>query len=313
MEFFRKTTHIDFMQRRVRLTAAVISVVLMVLSIVSLSTRGLALGIDFSGGTLIEVGYGQPVELTDVRRTLAEAGYGDATVQHFGTSQDVLIRVAPREGLSSADLSNRVFAALSRAQQTPPELRRVEFVGPQVGKELAEQGGLAMLYAMICILIYVSIRFEWRLAIGAILALAHDPIMILGLFSITGMEFDLSVLAATMAVIGYSVNDTIVVFDRIRENFRKMRKGTPIEIANASLNQTLSRTLMTSFTTMLVVVALFFFGGKIIHGFSLALIVGIVVGTYSSIYIASSAALALGTSRTDLMPAKKEAAQDGRP
>ncbi len=312
MEIFARIPRIDFV--RWRKPAVVLSVVLLLVSLGSLLTRGLNLGIDFTGGTLIEIGYPQPAELAQVRQRLAEAGFDDAVVQHFGTSRDVLVRVAPREGLSNAQLSDRIFAALKDLQGEPAELRRVEFVGPQVGEELTEQGGLALLYALIGILIYVWLRFEQRLAVGSIAALVHDVIITLGFFSVTGMEFDLTVLAAVLAVIGYSLNDTIVVFDRVRENFRKMRKGGPEEVVNASLNQTLSRTLMTSLTTLLVLIALFIFGGELIHGFATALIVGVLVGTYSSIYVASSAALALGISREDLMPPEKEGADlDGMP
>jgi preprotein translocase subunit SecF len=297
-----------------RKITAVASALLIVISVVSLATQKLELGIDFTGGTLIELGYARAVDLAGIRETLANAGYADATVQHFGTSQDVLVRLAPREGLTSADLSTEVFGALRRSEESPPDLRRVEFVGPQVGDELAEDGGLAMLYALICILIYVALRFEYRFALGAVTALVHDVLITLGVFSVFRLEFDLSVLAAVLAVIGYSLNDTIVVFDRIRENFRKMRKGTPVQIINVSLNQTLARTLMTSFTTLLVLLALFFLGGETIHYFALALIIGVVVGTYSSIYVASTVSLALGVSKSDLMPVKKESApQDQRP
>ncbi|HKJ88491.1 MAG TPA: protein translocase subunit SecF, partial [Gammaproteobacteria bacterium] len=259
-------------------------------------------------GTLLEVGYPQPAELAQVRGTLAGAGFDGAVVQHFGSSRDVLIRLAPREGLTSAQLSEEVFSALTEAV---PELekRRQEYVGPQVGKELTEDGGLAMLYALIGILIYVSLRFQYRFALGAIAALVHDVLVTLGVFSLLQMEFDLTVLAALLAVIGYSLNDTIVVSDRIRENFRKMRKGTPEKVINASLNQTLSRTLVTSLTTLLVLIALFIFGGELIRGFAFALIVGVVVGSYSSIYVASSILLAMGISKEDLMPVQKEGAE----
>jgi preprotein translocase subunit SecF len=312
MQLFKTPTRIDFMgKRRLALT---LSGVLILVSLGSLFTRVLNFGIDFTGGTLIEVGYSQPVELPGLRATLAGAGYADAVVQHFGTARDVLIRLAPREGVSKAELSNQVFRSLQQASESELSLRRVEFVGPQVGDELAEDGGLAMLIALGAILVYVALRFEYRFALGAVAALIHDVIVTLGFFSVLQLEFDLTVLAALLAVIGYSLNDTIVVFDRIRENFRKMRKGTPVDITNSSLNQTLSRTLMTSFTTLLVLLALFFLGGELIHGFATALIVGIVVGTYSSIYIASPAALALGISKADLMPVKKEGAElDARP
>ncbi len=306
MDVFAKLPRIDF--NRWRKPAVFLSVFLLLISLGSLLTRGLNFGIDFTGGTLIEVGYPEPVDLTRVREALDTAGFHGAVVQHFGTSRDVLVRVAPKEGVTNAQLSDRIFAVLRDLQSQPAELRRVEFVGPQVGKELTEQGGLALLYALLGILIYVWLRFEYRFALGSIAALVHDVLITLGFFSLTGMEFDLTVLAAVLAVIGYSLNDTIVVFDRVRENFLKLRKGTPEEVVNISLNQTLARTLMTSLTTLLVLVALFVFGGELIHGFATALIVGVVVGTYSSIYVASSAALALGVSKEDLMPPEKEGA-----
>ncbi len=293
-------------QRRV---ALVLSGTLILISLVSLFWRGLTFGIDFTGGTLIEVAYEQPVELDRVRKVLADAGFGDAQVQQFGTPRELLIRLAPREGVKSSELSDKVFAALSKEAKGKVELRRVEFVGPQVGDELTEDGALAVLVALMAILMYVAVRFEWRFAVGSVAALVHDVTITLGFFSVTQLEFDLTVLAAVLAVIGYSLNDTIVVFDRIRENFRKIRKGSPEEVIDASINQTLSRTLITSGTTLLVLLALFFLGGEIIHNFSLALILGIVVGTYSSIYIASAAALMLGVSKADLMPAQKEGAR----
>jgi preprotein translocase subunit SecF len=312
MEFFKKTTHIDFMARRN--FAAVLSALMVATALVSFAVRGLNFGIDFTGGTLIEIGYPQPTELAEVRASLAAAGYQDAVVQHYGTAHDILVRIAPREGVSKAELSGRIFEALQAASGETLELRRVEFVGPQVGEELREDGGLAMLIALGGILVYVAVRFEYRFAIGAVAALVHDSVLTLGFFSAFGLEFDLTVLAALLAVIGYSLNDTIVVFDRIRENFRKMRKGTAVAIVNASINQTLSRTLMTSGTTLLVLLALFIFGGELIHGFATALIIGIVVGTYSSIYIASPITLALGVSKADLMLVRKEGSGvDARP
>jgi preprotein translocase subunit SecF len=290
-----------------RKPAMFLSLALIVIAIGSIVVRGFNFGIDFTGGTLIEVGYPQNAELTQIRQALTDSGYGDAVVQHFGKATEVLIRIAPREGVSSAELSDKVLAAL-REDNATVAMRRVEFVGPQVGEELTNDGGLAMIYALIGILLYVALRFEYRFAVGSVAALVHDVIITLGVFSLLQLDFDLTVLAALLAVIGYSLNDTIVVFDRIRENFRMMRKGTPEEVVNTSLNQTLSRTLMTSFTTMLVLFALFFFGGELIHGFATALLVGIFVGTYSSIYVASAAALALGVSKQDLMPVEKEGA-----
>jgi preprotein translocase subunit SecF len=303
MEFFKKTTHIDFLSKR--RYAFVFSATLILISLASLALRGLNLGIDFTGGTLVEVGFEQTVELANVRSALEQAGFKDATAQHFGTPKDVLVRLAPIEEMKSAAISDQAFEAM---QQVDPsaELRRVEFVGPQVGDELTEDGGLAILYSIIGILIYVSLRFEYRLSLGSVIALIHDVTVTIGIFSLFQIPFDLPVLAAVLAVIGYSLNDTIVVYDRIRENFRRMRKGTPIEITNASLNQMLSRTLFTSLTTLMVLIALFVFGGEIIHGFATALIIGIVIGTYSSIYVASTAALMLGLSKADLMPVEKE-------
>lgn len=305
MEFFRINRTIDFM--RLRKPMVVLSAVLVLASIFMLATRSLNFGLDFTGGTLIEVGYESPVDLAGVRETLREGGFGDAVAQHFGTSRDVLVRLAPRADVSSADLSTRVLRVLEEgAGGQKVDMRRVEFVGPQVGDQLVEQGGLAMLYALIGIFVYLAFRFEWRFSAGAILATVHDVVLTLGLFSLLQVEFDLTVLAAVLAVIGYSVNDTVVVFDRIRENFRKQRKGTPLEVVNNSLTQTLSRTIMTSGTTLLVVLALFLLGGTLIHAFAIALIFGIVIGTFSSIYVASYAALALGVSRQDLVLPKKE-------
>lgn len=295
----------DFMSQKH--LAIIFSAALLLVSVVSLISKGLVLGIDFTGGTLIEVGYEKPVELTEVRKRLADNGFSAATVQLFGTSRDILIRMAPQPGSNQAEVSTRVLVILQQAVNKP-QLRRVEFVGPRVGDELTEDGGLAMLYALFGILIYVTLRFEYRFALGSVVALLHDVLITLGFFSLFQIEFDLTVLAAILAVIGYSLNDTIVVFDRIRENFRKMRKGAPTEVINRSLNQTLSRTIVTSVTTLLVLLALFVFGGQIIHHFALALIVGVFIGTYSSIYVASTTALMLGISKVDLMPVEKEGA-----
>ena len=305
MRLFKGKLNIDFMGKR-HITVA-LSGLMLVIAVGSLATKGLNLGIDFTGGTLIEVGYQQPADLETVRTALSDSGFEQAQAQHFGSSLDVLIRIAPRDGKESAQLSEDVLAAL-RVQDAgvEMEMRRVEFVGPQVGEELTEQGALAMIYALIGILIYIIIRFQWRFAPGAVAALVHDVLIIVGFFSLTQSDFDLTVVAALLAVIGYSLNDTIVVFDRIRENFRKMRKRTSLEVINASINQTLARTLMTSITTLLVLGSLFVFGGEVIHAFSLALILGVVVGTYSSIYVASTATLALGVTKADLIPAKKE-------
>ncbi len=309
MQLFSKTTEINFLGARK--AAMAISLLLIAISLASLVVRGLNFGIDFTGGTLIEVGYPQPAELVEVRKALAEAGFDDGIVQHFGTSREVLVRVPPREGLNSADLSSQILTVLQQQQGVGEiKMRRVEFVGPQVGEELTNDGGLAMVYALIGILIYVALRFEYRFAVGSVVALLHDVIITLGVFSLLQLDFDLTVLAAILAIIGYSLNDTIVVFDRIRENFIKLRTGTPLEVMNISINQTLARTLMTSFTTLLVVFALFLFGGELIHGFATALLIGIIVGTYSSIYVASSTALALGVSKADLMPVEKEGEEE---
>jgi len=305
VEFFSKKTKFDFLGRRK--PAFVLSAFLMVGSLILIipGVRGLNFGIDFTGGVLVELGYEAAADLPDIRQRLADNGFADAQVQNFGTASDVLIRVLPREGLAGQAVAEQILGVL-RAGDASVELRRTEFVGPQVGDELAEQGALAMLIAMLMILIYIGIRFQWKFAVGAIVATLHDPIITLGFFSITGMTFDLSVLAAMLAIVGYSVNDTIVVFDRIRENFRKIRRGTPLEIMNISVNETLSRTIMTAFTTSLVIVAMLFFGGETLRGFSTALIVGILIGTYSSIFVASALALELKATPVDLLPPVRE-------
>ncbi|MBO1256507.1 protein translocase subunit SecF [Alteromonas sp. 5E99-2] len=303
MRFLNFKSAINFM--KLRIPMMVISGILMLGSLTSLAVNQLNWGLDFTGGTLIEVGYVESANLENIRTQLSNSNFADAVVQNFGSSQDVLIRIAPRDGVKAVDIGDQVLAAL-RADGTEVDMRRIEFVGPNVGEELTEQGGLAMLVALICILIYVAMRFEWRFALGSVSALIHDVILTLGLFSIFNIEFDLTVLAAVLAVIGYSLNDTIVVCDRIRENFRKIRKGEPVEIINESLTQTLSRTVITSITTILVLLSLFFVGGALIHGFATALLFGVFVGTYSSIYVASSVALALGISKEDLMPQEVE-------
>ncbi|GAA0857893.1 protein translocase subunit SecF [Aliiglaciecola litoralis] len=303
MRFFKMKESIDFMSMRI--PALILSGLLIIGSLTSLAVNQLNWGLDFTGGTLIEVGYKEPAQLDVIRTQLDSAGFGDAIVQNFGSSEDVLIRLAPRDNVKAEQLGDQVLATL-RENGDELDMRRIEFVGPNVGEELTEQGGLAMLAALICILIYVAMRFEWRFALGSVVALAHDVILTLGLFSILQLEFDLTVLAAVLAVIGYSLNDTIVVSDRIRENFRKIRKGEPIEIINTSLTQTLNRTIITSLTTILVLLALFFKGGALIHGFATALLFGVVIGTYSSIYVASLVALMLGISKEDLMPTEVE-------
>jgi len=293
---------IDFMGQRK--LAMILSMVLMIGSVVGLFVKGLNLGIDFTGGTIIELAYEKPAEIDKIRKTLQKTGFASATVQNFGSAKEVLIRIAPQEGMNSAQISNKVLDAL-HTDETKIDVRRVEFVGPQVGDELTEDGALAVIYALIGVLIYIALRFEFRFALGSIAALVHDVTITLGVFAWTQLQFDLTVLAAILAVIGYSLNDTIVVFDRVRENFRTMREGTPVEVTNVAVNQMLSRTLMTSLTTLLVLLALFFLGGEIIQDFALALIIGVVVGTYSSIYIASAIALALGVSKADLMKPEK--------
>ena len=303
--------NIDFMG--LRKGAMVLSALLILISIGSLITRQLNLGIDFTGGNVIEIGYEKDVELEPIREVLAAEGFEDAIVQHFGSSKEVLIRFIPQADQDKAETSSQVINALKAASDQSLEQRRVDYVGPQVGEELTESGGLAVLYALIAILIYVGFRFEYRFSIGAVAALIHDVTITLGIFSVLQLDFDLSVLAALLAVIGYSLNDTIVVFDRIRENFRKIRKKTSLEIVNASINQTISRTLMTSLTTLLVLTSLFFLGGEVIHAFALALIIGVLVGTYSSIYVATSAALMLGIDRTDLLLPEKDDEELARP
>lgn len=313
----KTTTMINFMG--LRKLAVIFSVILVLVSIVSLMVKGLELGVDFTGGTVMEMSYPGAVEPSDIRATLQEAGYEDFTVQHFGSIDKILVRIAPQaadtqkdliaqdaKSKDKAQLSNNILAVLE-AKTAGVTMDRVEFVGPQIGEELREKGGLAMLYALAGILLYVALRFEFRFSVGSIIALLHDVIITLGFFSITGLEFDLTVLAAILAIIGYSLNDTIVVFDRIRENFRILRKQEPEGVVNTSINNTLSRTLVTSLTTLLVLVALFFFGGESVHAFSIAMIVGVIVGTYSSIYVASSSILMLGVTKEALMPPEKEA------
>ncbi|MCV2886107.1 protein translocase subunit SecF [Aestuariibacter sp. AA17] len=301
MQILKLNETISFMS--LRIPAMIFSGILLIASIASLSINQLNWGLDFTGGTVIEIGFDEAADLNDIRQKLSGSGFDDAVVQNFGSSEAVLIRLAPREGKKSSELSNEVIDALGIGLDN---VRRVEFVGPSVGQELTEQGGLAMLVALICILIYVAMRFEWRFALGSVSALAHDVIITLGMFSIFNIEFDLTVLAAVLAVIGYSLNDTIVVSDRIRENFRKIRKSEVEEIINISLTQTLNRTIVTSLTTILVLLALFFLGGALIHGFATALLFGVIIGTYSSIYVASLVALQLGISREDLIPTEVE-------
>jgi len=297
---------INFMgQRRL---AMIFSALLLLASIGSLATRQLNWGLDFTGGTLVEVHYSESADLNGIRATLDSEGYSGATVVSFGTDKDVLIRLG--KGYSD-EQGAELLVVLQQAFAGGVELRRIEFIGPQVGDELREQGGLAMLLALGLVMLYITFRFQMKFAVGAVVALVHDVIITLGFFSATGMEFDLTVLAAILAVIGYSLNDTIVVSDRIRENFRKLRRVDSQEIVNISLTETLGRTVVTSLTTLLVLVALALFGGEMIHGFAIALIVGVVVGTYSSIYVAASTLMLMGVSKEDLMiPVKEGADQD---
>jgi len=307
MKILNRKTHIDFMGHRK--IAFALSAVLMVLSVVSLATRGLNFGLDFTGGMLIEVSFPSPPQISDVRAKLENAGLKDAVVQTFGTASDIVVRIPPRdEDESDATLSTVVLGALQQDVEGDVVMRRVEFVGPQVGEELTEQGILAVVYALIGIFLYVMFRFQWRFSVGAVAALVHDVLISMGILSALQIEFDLTVVAALLAVIGYSLNDTIVLFDRIRENFPRLRKGTPIEVVNISVNETLARTLMTSMTTLLVLFALFIFGGEIIHSFAFTLIVGVVVGTYSSIFVPITTLLQLGVSKFDLLRVEKEGA-----
>jgi len=303
MQIFKNETRIDFLGYRRR--AFLISAVLLLISAVALGLSGLNYGLDFTGGTIIELGYEQPPELAQVRKTLANNGYENAVVQYFGSSADVLVRLPPTAGEAASKLSNQLLEVL-RSDNSGVAMRRVEFVGPQVGDELKEQGGLAMIWALVGILVYVAFRFEYRFALGAVAAIVHNVVITLGVFALTGLTFDLTVLAALLAVIGYSLNDTIVVFDRVRENFVRVRKGGPAEIMNRSVNQMLARTIVTSGTTLVVVLALLVLGGETIAGFATALVVGVLVGTYSSVFVAGALVLAMGVSKEDLVPPEKE-------
>ena len=297
------TLNFDFMgARRIALT---VSAVVLALSMGSLLTRGLNFGLDFTGGDLLELTYAGEADLAGIRAALTEEGFENPLVQNFGTVSDVLVRLPLQEDAEPSETRDRILGALE-AHDPTVELRRFEFVGPQVGEELTERGGLALLIALVLIFIYVMLRFRWKFAAGTIFALVHDVIVVVGFFSLFGVGFDLTILAAILATIGYSLNDTIVVFDRIRENFRLMRRGTAEDVINRSINQMLGRTMITSFTTLLVLICLFILGGETVSGFALALIVGVVVGTYSSIYVASASALALNVSPGDLIPPKRE-------
>lgn len=306
-----KKPMINFMNKRK--PAMVLSFILIIISIGSLATKGLNLGIDFTGGYLIEAGYQNDVNLDQVRNALADAEFKDAQVQNFGSSKDIIVRIAPRADINKASIGDSILSVLTTTSEQEVSMRRVEFVGPQVGDELRDDGGIALLVALGGILIYISLRFQLKSAVGAILALVHDVVITMGVFSIIQMEFDLTVLASILAVIGYSLNDTVVVLDRIRETFRSVRKTSAEDILNISINQTLSRTLVTSLTTLLVLSALFFFGGEIIHGFATALIIGVVIGTYSSIYIASSTLMIMKIHKQDFLVIAKEEIVDDAP
>lgn len=297
MEFFKQHTKIDFMSKRMRVITACFSLTLFLVSVVGLAVYGLNFGLDFTGGLQVELQYQQSANLPQIRKALVAADFKEARVQSYGTSESVLISIQMRQGENQQSMVNKIQQALPDAK-----IQRVDYVGPQVGEELATQGALAMVIALIATMIYIALRFEYRFAVSSALALIHDPMLILGIFAYFHVEFDLSALAAVLAVIGYSLNDTIVVFDRVRENFRKLRKASSLEVMNVSINQTLSRTIMTSALTLVAVLALLFLGGEKIHSFSLAMAIGIVIGTYSSIYVAGALALLMGLSRKDFLP-----------
>ena len=298
-----RTLQIDFMAKRK--VALVLSVSFLVIAVLSLGNRGLNMGLDFTGGSLLEVGFSQEVDPEEVRGFLEGAGFNNGTVQYFGTNRDLLIRMPPQREVNQSGMGDEIFAAL-QSQYADVGLRQSNYVGPAVGDELAEDGGLALLTALIVVMIYILFRFTKQFSVGAVVALTHDVLIVLGLFSIFQWTFDLTVLAALLAVIGYSLNDTIVVSDRIRENFRKLRKTSPVDTINLSLNQTLGRTLVTSLTTLFVLLALLFAGGEVIRGFSMALSIGVLVGTYSSIYVAATTLLAMKISREDLLVPERD-------
>lgn len=303
MEFFNPNSNVDFMGARK--WAALLSILIFVISITALIANGLKWGLDFTGGTQIQVAYTQTADLPAIRESLFKVGFKEAQVISYGTSKDVLISIAPHNDLDQSTLVEKIMNALPGAVN-----QRVDFVGPQVGQELATKGALAIIIALLATMIYIAMRFEYRLAFSSAVALVHDPILILGVFAMFHIEFDLKALAGLLAVIGYSLNDTIVVFDRVRENFIKIRRASSIEIMNTSINQTLSRTVMTSVLTLFVVVSLFLYGGADIHGFALALIIGIVVGTYSSIYVAGALAVVMGLDRKDFLPNQRKEIDD---
>lgn len=304
MEFFKANTKIRFMKQRI--VAAIFSGIIFVGSIAALAVNGLNLGLDFTGGNQIEATLVKSVNINDLRNSLHKAGFPQATVQQY-SGNEISIRVAPHKNLKQKELTDKIAALIPGAK-----IGKSEFIGPQVGKALKTNGILAVLVALIGTMIYIALRFDYRFAISAALALIHDPVLILGIFAFFHLEFNMIALTAVLTVIGYSLNDTIVVYDRVRENFRKIRKMAPLDIMDKSINDTLSRTIMTSGLTLLVVIALFVYGGQTIHGFSLALIIGIVIGTYSSIYVAGSLAIAFGLNRSSLLPSKK-VVDDGMP
>ena len=303
MEFFKKKTNIRFMDGR--RWSYTVSGILIIGSLLLLVLRGLNFGIDFTGGVVIELAFPEAVEIDKVRSALDAAGYGEASVQSFGTTRDVLVRVLPEEGKDINQVSEGVLNAI-RSYAPGVELRRTDAVGAQVGRELAEKGALAAIFTFLMILIYVGLRFQWKLGLGSVIAALHDPIVVLGFFAATQMTFDLPTLAAILAVVGYSLNDTVVVFDRIRERFGLSRKDPPAKVIDMAVNETLSRTLMTSVTTMMAVMSLLLFGGDVLKGFATALAIGVVVGTFSSIYVARAIALDLKLTARDLMPAQRE-------
>ena len=281
-----------------------VSLLLLVASIVVMSTKGFNWGLDFTGGTVIEINLEKPADLDQLRDTLEKAGFESPILQNFGSTRDVMVRMPPATGTAGQELGNKVISVINESIDKNASVKRIEFVGPSVGSDLAQAGGMALLVALLCILVYVGFRFEWRLALGAVIALAHDVVITMGILSLFQIEIDLTIIASLMSVIGYSLNDSIVVSDRIRENFRKIRRGTPYEIMNVSLTQTLSRTIMTSATTLMVVLMLFIFGGAMLQGFSLTMLIGVSIGTVSSIYVASALALKLGMKREHMLQQK---------
>ncbi len=296
---------------KLRSAATVLSVLLMLGSVATLFVNGINFGLDFTGGTLVELSYDQPVNVANVRAELDQLGFDDASAQEYGAATDVLIRLPGSE--TDAHMGDKVAKQLNAAYEGDITVKRVEFVGPQVGEQLRDQGGLGMMLALALVMLYIAFRFQYKFSVGAVIALAHDSLIVLGVFSLLGLPFDLTVLAAILAVVGYSLNDTIIVYDRVRENFRKVRRGTSTEIINISLSQTLGRTLATSGTTIMVLLSLFFLGGDTIRGFATALLVGVGVGTYSSIYIASNMLLYMNVDREDLIVPVKEDEVDEMP